>query len=65
MEGEARSPADFIVVADHAENLGVAASTPRWSTYDAFRFGVDIPERAAVSTQDRAYTSPISYTPKE
>ena len=37
--------------------------TPRWSTYDAFRFGVDIPEGAPVSTQDRAYTSPIWYTP--
>ena len=37
--------------------------TPRWSTYDAFRFGVSIPAEAPVSTQDRAYTSPIWYTP--
>ncbi len=37
--------------------------TPRWSTYDAFRFGVSIPADAPVSTQDRAYTSPIWYTP--
>lgn len=37
--------------------------TPRWSTHDAFRFGVDIPEGAPVSVQDRAYTSPIWYTP--
>ncbi|MGR3661737.1 MAG: DUF3604 domain-containing protein [Paracoccaceae bacterium] len=37
--------------------------TPRWSTYDAFRFDIDIPEGAPTSTQDRAYTSPIWYTP--
>ena len=37
--------------------------TPRWSTYDAFRFGVPIPEGAPVSTQERAYTSPIWYSP--
>jgi len=38
--------------------------TPRWSTYDAFRFGVPIPAEAPVSTQDRAYTAPIWYTPQ-
>lgn len=38
--------------------------TPRWSTYDAFRFGIDLPEGAPVSTQERAYTSPIWYSPE-
>jgi len=37
--------------------------TPRWSTYDALRFGLPIPEGAPVSTQERGYTSPIWYTP--
>ena len=37
--------------------------TPRWTTYDAFRFGIAIPEGATTSTQERAYTSPIWYTP--
>ena len=38
--------------------------TPRWTTYDAKHFGIPIPEGAPVSVQDRAYTSPIWYTPK-
>ncbi len=37
--------------------------TPRWSTHDAFRFGVDLPEGAPTSTQERGYTSPIWYKP--
>ncbi len=39
--------------------------TPRWTTYDAFRFDVPIPDGAPTSTQERAYTSPIWYTPSE
>jgi hypothetical protein len=37
--------------------------TPRWTTYEAFRFGIPIPEGCPVSGQERAYTSPIWYTP--
>jgi hypothetical protein len=37
--------------------------TPRWVVYDAFRFGTDIPEDAETTHQERAYTSPIWYTP--
>jgi hypothetical protein len=39
--------------------------TPRWSTYDAFRFGTPLPEGAPASTQERAYTAPIWYTPTQ
>jgi len=37
--------------------------TPRWVVYDAFRFGVELPEGARTTHQERAYTSPIWYTP--
>ena len=38
--------------------------TPRWTTYDAKAFGVKLPEGAPVDTQERAYTSPIWYSPE-
>ncbi|MCZ6718936.1 MAG: DUF3604 domain-containing protein, partial [Gammaproteobacteria bacterium] len=37
--------------------------TPRWTAYDAKRFGVDMPDEVRMTVQDRVYTSPIWYTP--
>jgi hypothetical protein len=37
--------------------------TPRWTAYDAERYGIDLPDEVPMWTQERAYTSPIWYAP--
>ena len=38
--------------------------TPRWLLYDKVRLGAELPPDAELTHQERAYTSPIWYTPK-
>ncbi len=37
--------------------------TPHWTAYDAKHYGTEVPEPAKGLNQERAYTSPIWYTP--
>ncbi len=36
---------------------------PSWIVYDKVRLDAEIPKEAKLITQERAYTSPIWYTP--
>ena len=38
--------------------------TPRWTAYEAKRYGVEMPENVPMITNERAYTSPIWYNPE-
>jgi hypothetical protein len=38
--------------------------TPRWLLYDKVRLGAEIPDHVELIHQERAYTSPVWYTPK-
>ena len=39
--------------------------TPRWTAYDAKYFGITMPPEVPMKGQERAYTSPIWYTPEK
>jgi len=50
-----RRPADYVRV--------IEIPTPRWSAYDAVRYNVEMSDDVLMTTTERAYTSPIWYTP--
>jgi len=37
--------------------------TPRWTAYDQKRYGIKMPANVPMTVADRAYTSPVWYTP--
>ena len=37
--------------------------TPTWQAYDSKFYGIKMPKKVPMSHQERAYTSPIWYTP--
>ena len=40
-----------------------AAVYPRWTAYDQKRFGIKMADYVPMTVTDRAYTSPVWYTP--
>jgi len=39
--------------------------TPRWTAYEAKYYNITMPKKVPMTTTERAYTSPIWYTPKK
>lgn len=67
-------PLDFLVVSDHAEYMGLLPSLRGGDAalladptgkrlYDGLQSGTEVPSEVPTEIQDRAYSSPIWFTP--
>ena len=68
-------PLDLLAAADHAGYMGLLAAmkagdarlleipTPRWTAFDAAFFQTRMPPEVPLTTEERAYSSPIWYVP--
>ena len=62
---EPERPATMMAVIIGPNSRVIEIPTPRWTAYDANRYEITMPAEAEMITTERAYTSPIWYTPNK